>query len=151
MPSWDKLADGTPTRCAPLPKRACSTSPRTSNFSKTPTRSSVSFRSGTAAEEASSLSIKSRPPQNLPAVSQPPANDPPDLNQFDLPPLDGTVCMAAHEGEGIIFLHRADPAVVDEDDPLASDPSLDMYDPRNGYRPPPVSSKYSPEFIARYK
>ncbi len=80
-----------------------------------------------------------------------PAGDPPDLNQFDLPPLDGTVCMAAHEGEGIIFLHRADPAVVDEDDPLASDPSLDMYDPRNGYRTPPASSKYSPDFITRYK
>src|SRR5579885_3207603 len=88
------------------------------------------------------------PPGRLSATA---AGDPPDLNKFDLPALSGVVCIAAHQGEGKIFLYRADPAVVDEDDPLATDPSLDMYDERNGYRKPPASSKYSPEFIARYK
>ena len=89
-----------------------------------------------------------KPPDRLAAT---PAGDPPDLNQFDLPSLDGVACMAAHEGEGKIFLHRVDPAVVNEDDPLVTDWTLDMYDPRNGYRNPPESSKYSSEFIARYK
>lgn len=78
------------------------------------------------------------------------AGDPPDLNQFDLPPLDGFIALAAHKGEGLSLLSRLDPAVVDESDPLASDWTLDMFDPRNGYRQPPESSKYSAEFRTRY-
>lgn len=83
--------------------------------------------------------------------SSTPAGDPPDLNQFDLPPLDGMIVMAAHEGEGKINQHRLDPSVVDEDDPLITDWTLDMYDTRNGYRPYPEASKYSPEFQQRYR
>ena len=80
-----------------------------------------------------------------------PSGDPPDLNKYDMPAVDGLVCLAAHEGEGHIFNYRVDPSVVDENDPLATDWTLDMYDARNGFRPAPASSKYSPEFIARYK
>jgi pimeloyl-ACP methyl ester carboxylesterase len=80
-----------------------------------------------------------------------PAGDPPDLNKFEMPPADGMIMISAHEGEGYIALYRLDPSVVDEDDPLAADPELDMYDLRNGYRPPPESSRYSQEFITRYK
>lgn len=80
-----------------------------------------------------------------------PAGDPPDLNQFDLPPLDGMITLAAHKGEGRICMDWLDASVVDESDPLATDPELDMYDPRNGYRTPPESSKYSSDFVARYR
>lgn len=92
--------------------------------------------------------VTTKPPGRF---SSTPAGDPPDLNQFDLPPLDGMIVSCAHKGEGRIQMDWLDAAVVDESDPLTSDWTLDMYDPRNGYRKPPASSKYSPEFLARYR
>ena len=80
-----------------------------------------------------------------------PAGDPPDLNQFHLPPFAAFVTLAAHKGEGPNVLAWLDPSVVDESDPLTTEWTLDMYDARNGYRKPPESSKYSPEFVARYR
>ena len=49
------------------------------------------------------------------------------------------------------MLRKLDPSVVDEDDPLSWDPSLDMYNPENGFRPPPEPTKYSEEFMKRFK
>jgi len=80
-----------------------------------------------------------------------PAGDPLDLNGFDLPPVDGYVNLAAHLGEGKILMQMIDPSVTDESDPLSSDPSLDPFNPDNGYRHPPESSRYSPEFGGRYR
>jgi hypothetical protein len=80
-----------------------------------------------------------------------PAGDPYDLNRFQLPPGDGMVILAAHLGEGKILQTFIDPSVTDENDPLSCDPSLDMYNPANGFREPPQPSKYSEEFIQRYR
>jgi hypothetical protein len=44
-----------------------------------------------------------------------------------------------------------DAAVADEHDPFASDPELDMYDERNGYRTPPEPSRYAPQWLERYR
>ena len=79
-----------------------------------------------------------------------PAGDPYDLNQFDLPPADGMVIIAAHLGEGKFMQRAIDPSVTNEDDPLSCDPSLDMYNPENGFREPPEPSTYSADFIQRY-
>jgi pimeloyl-ACP methyl ester carboxylesterase len=84
-------------------------------------------------------------------VASTPAGDPPDLNKYDLPPVDGVILSAAHPGRPEIFRDRLDPAVVDENNPFASDPDLDMFDPRNGFKMPPESSKYSQAFISRFK
>lgn len=80
-----------------------------------------------------------------------PAGDPLDLNAVELPAVDGFVMLAAHLGEGRILMQMIDPSVVDESDPLPCDPSLDPFNPENGYRHPPQASRYLPEFVQRYR
>ncbi len=62
----------------------------------------------------------------------------------DLAAGDLYVSIAAHPGRAEVLTSWMDPAVVDEHDPLRTDPALDMYDPAAG---PP----YVPEFVARYR
>ncbi len=59
-------------------------------------------------------------------------------------PGDLAIFLSAHPGRPEIFSHWIDGAVLDESDPTAVDPGLDIYNPDNG---PP----YSPEFLARYR
>lgn len=74
-----------------------------------------------------------------------------DLNELDLPQVDGLINLAGALSEGALGLANLDPSVTDEADPLSCDPSLDMFNPANGYRKPPEVSHYSPEFLARYR
>jgi pimeloyl-ACP methyl ester carboxylesterase len=62
----------------------------------------------------------------------------------ELPPADGYIASAAHPGRPEVLTAWMDAAVVDENDPVASDPELDLFDENNG---PP----FSPEFITRYR
>ena len=82
-------------------------------------------------------------------VKETPAGDALDLNRFDMPKADGLITLNAAEGEGLHFTHHLDPSLVDERDPFSYDPSLDMFNPDNGFRVPPGQTKYSPEFVAR--
>lgn len=84
-------------------------------------------------------------------LTKTPAGDPLDLNAYDLPAVDGYVNLAAHLGEGKILMQMIDPSVTDEADPLSCDPTLDPYNPDNGYRQPPESSQYAPAFVARHR
>ncbi|MDG2004478.1 MAG: hypothetical protein P8J20_14230 [Novosphingobium sp.] len=79
------------------------------------------------------------------------AGEPYDLNELDLPQADGLINLAGALSEGALGLANLDPSVTDEDDPLSCDPSLDMFNPDNGYRQPPESSSYSEEFLTRYR
>ncbi|HEV7578945.1 MAG TPA: alpha/beta hydrolase, partial [Mycobacterium sp.] len=62
----------------------------------------------------------------------------------ELPLADGYVATAAHPGRPEVLTSWMDASVVDENDPVASEPELDLF---NGVNGPP----YSPEFIARYR
>ena len=73
------------------------------------------------------------------------------LAEAQMPVPDGVVFLAAHPGQGEVMLHSIDPSVIDEADPLAATPELDLFDPRNGFREPPESSSYISAFLARYR
>lgn len=79
------------------------------------------------------------------------AGDPFDLNRFDLPLADALVIVGGHIGQGGIMGKLIDPAVIDENDPLATDPDIDLYNPDNGFQEPPRSSHFDPAFLARYR
>lgn len=77
-------------------------------------------------------------------ITETPAGDPIDLRPEHLPPADGILLSAAHLGRSRLMERWIDPAVIDEHDPLSTDPALDMFNPDNG---PP----YSAEFLLRYR
>ncbi len=64
---------------------------------------------------------------------------------------DGWIGMAAHPGEGVFMLQVIDPSVADENDPFATIPELDMYNPDNGWRPWPDPCEFDPDWMLRYR
>jgi hypothetical protein len=80
-----------------------------------------------------------------------PGGSPTHFARADMAPADAAVLVAAHRGQGHVLLRSIDAAVVDESKPFASDPSLDVYDVRNGFREPPEPSTFAPDFVARVR
>src|SRR5205085_4496835 len=64
---------------------------------------------------------------------------------------DALLLVAAHRGQGRVVEEAIDPSVVDENDPLATDPCLDMYAPENGFVEPPAWSTYDPAFVTEFR
>jgi hypothetical protein len=84
-------------------------------------------------------------------IARGPSGRPTGLPEADLPPPDGAIFMAPHVGQGQLLMRLIDPSVADESDPMSVDPSLDPYNPDNGFASPPASSSYPPEFVTRYR
>lgn len=84
-------------------------------------------------------------------IAHTPAGRPIDLAKAAMPLPDGAVFLAPHPGQAALLQRLIDPSVTDESDPLSVDPSLDPYNPANGFEQPPTSSTYSPDFIAHYR
>lgn len=78
-------------------------------------------------------------PNVLPLAGMPPA-----AGLTALPPADGYIASAAHPGRPDVLTAWMDAAVVDENDPVATNDELDLFNECNG---PP----YSAEFVARYR
>jgi hypothetical protein len=96
------------------------------------------------------LQQATRPPADR--LRRAPSGDPVPLDRTAMPPADGLVLLAAHPGEGAFLLERLDPSVIDEADPLAAEPRLDMYEAQNGYRPMAEGpSSYAPAFLAAFR
>ena len=74
-----------------------------------------------------------------------------DLAGADMPPPDGLVFVSPHPGQGQLLMAGIDPSVTDERDAFSVDAVLDPFDARNGFAMPPAESRYSPEFVARYR
>lgn len=62
----------------------------------------------------------------------------------ELPSADGYIASAAHPGRPDVLTAWMDASVVNENDAVATDPDLDLFDDRNG---PPFSA----DFVARYR
>ncbi len=84
-------------------------------------------------------------------LSKTPAGRPVDLAGADMPVPEGLILVSPHPGQGKLLLNGLDPSVTDETDPFSTDSSLDPFDPHNGFRSPPQSSSYDPDFIKRYR
>ena len=90
-----------------------------------------------------------RPPADR--IARSPAGRPTNLADATMPMPDGVILVSAHLGQGKLLMNCIDPAVTDERDPLQTDKSLFAFNRDNGFKPPPESSSYSPEFLARYR
>lgn len=84
-------------------------------------------------------------------IARGPSGRPTGLDEAELPVPDAAVFLAPHVGQGELLMRLIDPSVADESDPLSVDPALDPYAPANGFVPAPASSRYSPEFVERYR
>jgi hypothetical protein len=105
--------------------------------------------SGGAALYAFYVQQASRAPEDRITVT--PGGKPIGLDQATIPVPDAVVFLAAHPGQGELLLGCIDGAVAEESDPLSTVPDLDIFEEANGFREPPTSSQYTPEFLARYR
>jgi hypothetical protein len=80
-----------------------------------------------------------------------PGGRPVKLATSDMPAPSDLVFVSPHPGQGKLLMNGIDPSVTDERDPLSVDSALDPFDAHNGFAAPPASSRYSAEFVARYR
>jgi hypothetical protein len=84
-------------------------------------------------------------------IKKSPGGKPTGLDQAELPVADGVIFISTHLGQGRLMMNVIDPSVVDETDPLQTDEALSAFNSANGFKTPPESSSYSPEFLAKYR
>lgn len=70
----------------------------------------------------------------------------PDIG--DLPAADAVMLLDSNWGNGTMTLMSLDPAIMDEENGITVDPSLDLYDPKNGFDP--NGSHYDEAFVTRF-
>jgi hypothetical protein len=73
------------------------------------------------------------------------------LASATMPIVDGMIYLAPHPGQGRLLMGCIDPSVTDEGDALSIDDALNPFNPENGYSREPGATRYSAEFVSRYR
>lgn len=73
------------------------------------------------------------------------------LASATMPMVDGMIYLAPHPGQGRLLMGCIDPSVTDEGDALSIDDALNPFNPENGYSREPGATRYSAEFVSRYR
>jgi pimeloyl-ACP methyl ester carboxylesterase len=84
-------------------------------------------------------------------LSRTAAGRPIGLAEAVLPHVDGFLFVSSHEGPGLLLQDCIDGSLTDEADAFSVDVSLSPFEARNGFRRPPESASYAPDFVARYR
>ncbi|BDD93756.1 alpha/beta hydrolase [Pandoraea sp. NE5] len=88
-------------------------------------------------------------------IERTPGGRPTKLASLDMPAIDGVVFVAPHPGQGALLQTCIDPSVTNEQDALSVDPTLDPFDPANGFSPRQsgvaTATRYNADFVARYR
>ena len=84
-------------------------------------------------------------------ITRTPGGKPVPLAEVELPQVDGLVFLSPHPGQGALLMNCIDPSVTDETDAMSVDPELYPFSPKNGFRKPPESSSYAPDFVQKYR
>lgn len=84
-------------------------------------------------------------------ITATPSGRPVELAAASMPVPDGAIFVAPHPGQGVLLQRVIDPSVTDEADPMSIDESLNPFSTENGFAPAPESSRFSEEFIDRYR
>ncbi|MGF6997550.1 alpha/beta hydrolase [Paraburkholderia sp. GAS32] len=84
-------------------------------------------------------------------IAKTPGGRPTHLASATLPTVDGMIYLAPHPGQGRLLMGCIDPSVIDEGDALSIDDTLNPFNPENGYSREPGATRYSAEFVSRYR
>ena len=89
-----------------------------------------------------SLSLFYQAEAENPTLKETPAGDPVDLTAVGLIPADAVMFIAAHKSRAVTLTEWLDASVLDELDPDARDPELDIYNLENINQPPFTRCSY---------
>lgn len=84
-------------------------------------------------------------------IARTPGGRPTNLAEAQMPTVDGMIFVSPHPGQGKLLMSGIDPSVVDENDPMQIDASLDPFSAANGFDVTTGRGHYEPGFVERYR
>jgi len=84
-------------------------------------------------------------------IGRTPGGRPTNLGELHMPEVDAFILVSPHPGQGKLLMSGVDPSVIDEDDPMQTDPALDPFSRANGFDVEAGRGRYTPEFVERYQ
>lgn len=84
-------------------------------------------------------------------IARTPGGRPTNLTEAQMPTVDGMILVSPHPGQGKLLMSGIDPSVVDENDPMQIDASLDPFSAANGFDVTTGRGHFEPGFVERYR